>query len=130
MKFYEDVRSTIFPEIQISKTKVRVPEDIREEIIFSEDGEEAVEYVYNECVYEMNEYLLQNVQMLNNMMDISLMAIDESYVENSGAIDVIMIAMDQLIMEVEALKEQNQMLKDIIKQEILEELNSKEGEEE
>ena len=126
MKLFKNVRSLVFPEIQISKTKVRVPENIEEEVMLSEDGEEIVEYVYDECVYEMDEYLLQNAQMLNNMMDISLLAIDESYTENSNAVDVIMIAVDQLIMEVEALREGNAQLKNEIKQEILAELKAEE----
>jgi uncharacterized protein YdcH (DUF465 family) len=40
-----------------------------------------------------------------------------------------MVAMDQLVMEVEALKEQNLALKEELKQEILAELNAK-GEDE
>ena len=129
MKFFEKVHSLVYPQIQILKTKVRIPEDIVEEVTTLENGEETTEFVYNESVYEMNEYFLQNIQMLNNMMDVSLMAIDESYTENSDAVDVIMIAMDQLIMEVEALKEQNLALKEELKQEILAELNAK-GEDE
>ena len=47
---YIDVHSHIFPEIKKSKTKVRVPYNIREQEILDDNNEVKVEYIYDEEV--------------------------------------------------------------------------------
>ena len=80
----------------MSKTKVRIPSNIKEEMRLDENGNELVEYVYDEVVYEMNEFFQVNDEQIQDNIDVTMMAIDYSYMESNELFDMLMLAMDDM----------------------------------
>lgn len=111
---YNDVHSTIFPVIQRSKTKVRVPSNLREQEIIDDNGESRIEYIYDEVVYDINEYFMIENQNLNEALNVSMIAFDMSYEENSNNTDTILVAVDEAFIQIAALQEQINTMNGII----------------
>ena len=99
MKEFKDVHSNIYPHKQMSKTKVRVPSNIRKEIKTDDQGNETIDYIYDEVVYEMNEFMQVNDEDIQSNIDVTMMALDYSYMESSELFDMIMLAVDGLFLE-------------------------------
>lgn len=111
---YNNVHSTIFPVIQRSKTKVRVPSNLREQEIIDDNGESRIEYIYDEVVYDINEYFMIENQNLNEALNVSMVALDMSYEENSTNTDTILVAVDEAFVQIAALQEQIDAMNAII----------------
>lgn len=111
---YNDVHSTIFPVIQRSKTKVRVPSNLREQEIIDDNGESRIEYIYDEVVYDINEYFMIENQNLNEALNVSMIAFDMSYEENSNNTDTILVAVDEAFVQIAALQKQIDAMNAII----------------
>lgn len=111
---YNNVHSTIFPVIQRSKTKVRVPSNLREQEIIDDNGESRIEYIYDEVVYDINEYFMIENQNLNEALNVSMIAFDMSYEENSNNTDTILVAVDEAFVQITALQEQIDAMSAII----------------
>lgn len=111
---YNNVHSTIFPVIQRSKTKVRVPSNLREQEIIDDNGESRIEYIYDEVVYDINEYFMIENQNLNEALNVSMIAFDMSYEENSNNTDTILVAVDEAFVQIAALQEQIDAMNAII----------------
>lgn len=111
---YNNVHSTIFPVIQRSKTKVRVPSNLREQEIIDDNGESRIEYIYDEVVYDINEYFMIENQNLNEALNVSMVALDMSYEENSNNTDTILVAVDEAFVQIAALQEQIDAMNAII----------------
>ena len=99
MKEYKNVQSTVYPVKQMSKTKVRVPSNIKTKKILNEDGTKQTMYIYDEVIYEMNEFIKVNDEEIQENLDVAMMAIDYSYMESSELFDIVMMAIDSLYME-------------------------------
>jgi hypothetical protein len=111
---YIDVHSHIFPEIKRSKAKVRVPYNIREQEILDDNNEVKVEYIYDEEVYEANEYFMIENENLNAALNISMFALDESYVEQNKNTDTILVAIDEMFAQIMMMQEQMAMMNEVI----------------
>ena len=99
MKEYKNVQSYIRPEKKVLKTKVRVPSNIRKQTTEDELGNKTVIYIYDEVVYDAEEFQKINDEQIQENLDVTMMAIDYSYMETSELLDVIMIAIDSLYTE-------------------------------
>ena len=99
MKEYKDVESYIKPEKKMSKTKVRIPSNIRKKKIEDESGNKSVIYIYDEVIYNTEEFQKVNDEQIQENLDVTMMAIDYSYMETSELLDVIMLAIDALYTE-------------------------------
>lgn len=124
---YNNVHSTIFPVIQRSKTKVRVPSNLREQEIIDDNGESRIEYIYDEVVYDINEYFMIENQNLNEALNVSMVALDMSYKENSTNTDTILVAVDEAFIQIAALQEQINTMNGIIEG-LQAEINAMKGE--
>ena len=103
MKEFKNVHSNIYPHKQMSKTKVRVPSNIKKEIKLDEQGNEYIDYIYDEVVYEMNEFLQVNDEDIQENIDVTMMALDYSYMESSDLFDMLMIALDEIYMTMDSM---------------------------
>ena len=99
MKEFKDVRSTVYPQKQMGKTKIRIPSNIREEMRIDENGNEYIEYVYDEVVCNINEFIITNDEDVQNNIDVTMMALDYSYMESSELFDMLMLAMDEMYVQ-------------------------------
>ncbi len=99
MQEFKDVRSGVYPRKQMGKTKMRIPSNIREEMRIDEYGNEYVEYIYDEIVCDIKEFILTNDDDIQNNIDATMMALDYSYTEASELFDMLMLAMDEMYME-------------------------------
>ena len=99
MKEYKDVQSYVKPEKKMSKTKVRIPSNIRKEKQEDEQGNKVILYIYDEVVYDTEEFQKVNDEQIQENLDITMMAIDYSYMETSELLDIIMMAIDSLYVE-------------------------------
>ena len=123
---YIDVHSHIFPETKRSKTKVRVPSNIREQEVIDDNGKPNIEYIYDEDVYEIDEFFMIENENLNMALNVSMFALDESYEEQSNNTDTILLAMDEAFMQIVMLQEQVQEMNAVIAN-LQEELKSMKG---
>lgn len=99
MKEFKDVRSTVYPHKQMGKTKIRIPSNIREEMRINENGNEYIEYIYDEVVCNINEFIITNDEDVQNNIDVTMMALDYSYMESSDLFDMLMLAMDEMYVQ-------------------------------
>lgn len=99
MQEFKDVHSTVYPRKQMGKTKMRIPSNIREEMRIDEYGNEYVEYIYDEIVCNIKDFILTNDEDIQSNIDVTMMALDYSYMETSELFDIVMMAIDNLYVE-------------------------------
>jgi hypothetical protein len=87
----------------MSKTKVRVPSNIQEEVRLDELGNEYINYIYDEVVYDINEFLQVNDEDIQENIDVTMMALDYSYMESSELFDMLMMALDEIYMTMDGM---------------------------
>ena len=126
---FQDVHSYIYPEIKRYGTRVRVPYNIKQQEVLNDNGDVLIEYIYDEEVYEINEYFMIKNEDFNEALNISMMALDESYMEQNQNTDTILVAMDEAFMQIMMMQEQMIAMNEVIEN-LQAELNAMKGDKE